>query len=169
VNEAIFAVGPVAESLRISELMYHPADDGNPDDPNTEYVELTNVGTETINLNLVRFTDGIDFTFGAVELAPGDYTVVVRDLAAFAARYGPDVSVAGQYAGSLSNASERLALQDAAGRTIHDFSYHDDWYDVTDGDGYSLTVLDPVNTPVDAWGDISTWGPSAEVGGSPGF
>jgi len=169
VNEAIFAVGPVAESLRISELMYHPADDGNPDDPNTEYIELTNIGTETINLNLVRFTDGIDFVFSAVELAPGDYTVVVKDVTAFEAGYGQGLlPIAGQYAGSLSNAGERLELQDAAGRTIHDFSYRDDWYDVTDGEGYSLTVLDPVNTAADAWGDISIWGPSDAEGGSPG-
>ena len=92
-NGAIFAVGPVAESLRISELMYHPADDGDPDDPNTEYVELTNIGAETINLNLVKFADGVDFTFPNVELAPGDCTVVVRDLAAFESRYGQDLPV----------------------------------------------------------------------------
>ena len=66
-NEAVYAVGPVAESLRISELMYHPKD------PNTEFIELTNVGTETINLALVRFSQGIDFTFPAMDLAPGRY------------------------------------------------------------------------------------------------
>ncbi|MBN2131715.1 MAG: CotH kinase family protein, partial [Sedimentisphaerales bacterium] len=58
-SEAVFAVGPVAESLRISEMMYHPDDTGSPNDPNTEYVELTNVGGETIDLNLVKFTNGI--------------------------------------------------------------------------------------------------------------
>jgi hypothetical protein len=60
-NEAVFAVGPVAESLRISEIMYHPAED-----PNAEFVELTNIGTQTINLNLVQFTRGIDYTFPAL-------------------------------------------------------------------------------------------------------
>ena len=75
----------------------------------------------------------------------------------------------GQYAGSLNNAGEHLGLQDAAERVIHDFTYRDDWYDVTDGDGYSLSVVDPVNTPADAWGDVGTWGPSADPGGSPGF
>ncbi|MBN2132401.1 MAG: lamin tail domain-containing protein, partial [Sedimentisphaerales bacterium] len=58
-SEAVFAVGPVAESLRVSEMMYHPGDTGSPTDPNTEYVELTNVGGETIDLNLVKFTNGI--------------------------------------------------------------------------------------------------------------
>ncbi|GAI26668.1 unnamed protein product, partial [marine sediment metagenome] len=51
-NEATFAVGPVADNLRITEIMY------NPDDPNTEYIELKNIGAETINLNLVSFTNG---------------------------------------------------------------------------------------------------------------
>ncbi|MBN1507499.1 MAG: CotH kinase family protein, partial [Sedimentisphaerales bacterium] len=36
-NEAVFAVGPVAANLRISEILYHPAEAGNPDDPNSEY------------------------------------------------------------------------------------------------------------------------------------
>ncbi|MCP4593621.1 MAG: lamin tail domain-containing protein, partial [bacterium] len=57
-NEAVFAVGPVAESLRISEVMYRPAGD-----PNAEYIELTNIGAETLNLNLVELTNGVDFIF----------------------------------------------------------------------------------------------------------
>jgi hypothetical protein len=169
INDAVFTVGPVAESLRISELMYHPVDTGNPEDPNSEYIELLNIGAETINLNLVSFTAGIDFTFGAVELVPGDRTLLVRDLTAFEATYGPGLPVAGQYAGSLNNAGERIELRDAAGQVIHDFTYRDDWYDTTDGDGFSLTVIDPVTTAPDAWSSEATWGPSPELGGSPGL
>ena len=94
-NEAVFAVGPVVESLRISEIMYHPGDTGSPDDPNTEYIELTNVGAETIDLNLVSFANGIDFAFPSFELAPGDYSLVVKDDAAFEAMYGADLNIAG--------------------------------------------------------------------------
>jgi len=148
--------------------MYHPAETGHPDDPNTEYIELTNIGTETINLSFVRFTDGVDFTFPAIDLAPGAYTVVVKSIEAFETRYGQGLPVAGQYTGSLNNAGERLKLQDAAGQVIHDFSYRDGWHDTTDGEGYSLVVLDPAGAALEAWGDESTWGPSAEVGGSPG-
>ena len=32
-SETVFAVGPVAESLRISEIMYHPPDTDDPNDP----------------------------------------------------------------------------------------------------------------------------------------
>ena len=71
--------------------MYHPADTGYPDDPNTEYIELTNIGTETINLNLARFTDGIDFTFPSFELVPGECCIVVKDAVAFEVKYGLDL------------------------------------------------------------------------------
>ena len=87
----------MAESLRISEIMYHPANTGNPNDPNTEYIELTNIGAEPINLNLVRFTNGIDFTFPSTELSPGGCCLVVKDTAAFEAKYGSALPVAGQY------------------------------------------------------------------------
>ncbi|MBN1360464.1 MAG: lamin tail domain-containing protein [Sedimentisphaerales bacterium] len=168
-NEMTFAVGPVAEYLRISELMYHPLETGHPDDPNAEYIELTNVGTETINLNLVKFTDGVDFTFSDIDLAPDAYVVVVRDVAAFEARYGASAVVAGQYSGSLSNAGERLELRDAAGQVVHNFAFQDGWYDLTDGLGFSLTVKAPGTTDPMAYGDSSVWRPSADAAGSPGY
>jgi hypothetical protein len=161
-NEAIFAVGPVAENLRITEIMYHPHD------PNTEFIELQNIGTERLNLNLVRFTNGVDFTFPNIELAPGGYVLVVEDISAFNAKYTSGLNIAGQYSGSLSNSGEKIELHDAAGRIIHDFNYKDGWYDTTDGDGFSLTVKDPVNTDPENWSDKNNWRPSSNVGGSPG-
>ncbi|MBN1361382.1 MAG: lamin tail domain-containing protein, partial [Sedimentisphaerales bacterium] len=168
-NEATFAVGPVAENLRISEIMYHPIDTGRPDDPNVEFIELTNIGGETVNLNLVRFTDGVDFTFPDVELAPGGFVLVVRDASAFQARYGTDLSIAGQYGGSLNNAGERLVLQDAAGDVIHDFRFRDDWYDLTDGLSYSLTIRDLATAGTGAYDNRDAWQPSTDAGGSPGL
>jgi len=161
-NEATFAVGPVAESLRISEVMYHPAGD-----PNTEYLELTNIGAETINLNLVTFTSGVDFTFAGTELAPGAHTLLVRDVAAFEARYGDGLPIAGQYAGSLDNRGERLELRDAAGQIIERFRFQDGWYDLTDGQGFSLTARDPAAS--ETLDGKSGWRPSAALDGSPGF
>ena len=167
-HDAVFAVGPVAQGLRISEIMYHPANTGNPNDPNTEYIELTNIGTETINLNLVRFTNGIDFTFPSTELAPGGYCLVVKDTAAFQAKYGSTLPIAGQYSGSLANDGERIELVDAIGIAIHDFRYEDDWYDRTDGGGYSLTIIDPANADLATWSQQTAWRSSTRPNGSPG-
>jgi hypothetical protein len=164
----VFAVGPVAESLRISELMYHPASTGDVDDPNTEYLELTNIGTQTINLNLVRFTDGIEFTFPSFELAPAGYCLVVRSIRAFERKYGPGLPLAGQYAGNLSNAGEQIELVDAAGTGLCQFRYDDGWFSKTDGGGFSLTVKDPAATDPNRLSDVSAWRPSTPSGGTPG-
>jgi hypothetical protein len=169
-NEAVFAVGPVAENLRITEIMYHPAFTGDPNDQNAEFIELTNVGGESINLNLVRFTEGIQFIFPDLQLAPGQYVLVVKDRGAFDAYY-PDCSavIAGQYEGSLDNAGERIRIQDTIGRTILDFEYKDGWYDVTDGDGFSLTIINPGDPDANNWGLKDAWRPSALFAGSPGY
>jgi hypothetical protein len=167
-NEATFALGPVAENLRITEMMYHPQDTGDPNNPNEEFIELKNIGTETLNLNLVKFTNGIDFTFSDINLPAGHYVVVVKDQKVFTARYGTDINVAGQYSGRLANNGERIRLADAVGQTILDFEYSDNWYSITDGKGYSLTIIDAVNTDPNSWNQKHSWRASAYRGGSPG-
>ena len=167
-NEATYAVGPVAENLRVTEIMYHPQSQTGPAEPNEEFIELTNIGTEKINLNLVKFTNGIDFTFPSVELAPGEYIVVVQDKSAFEARYGTQINIAGQYSGRLANGGERIQLEDAIGQTILDFSYKDGWYDGTDGQGYSLVIIDPFNPDPASWDDKDSWRAGTNIGGSPG-
>ena len=161
-NEAVYAVGPVAENLRITEIMY------NPPEPNEEFIELQNIGTETINLNLVNFTNGINFTFPSIQLAAGEYTVIVQDRNVFEARYGTNVNIAGQYSGKLNNAGERITLEDAIGRTILDFRYEDGWRSITDGEDFSLTIMDATNPDLNSWDAKDSWRPSAYAGGSPG-
>jgi len=161
-NEAVYAIGPVVESLRITEILYNPLD------PNEEFIELKNIGDETINLNLVSFTNGIDFTFPNIELAAGEYTVVVRNRHTFETRYGNNINIAGQYWGKLDNAGERIELQDAIGRTILNFRYEDGWQSITDGEGFSLTIIDAANPDVNSWGEKDSWRSSTYADGSPG-
>ena len=167
-NEATYAVGPVAENLRITELMYHPLAPADANDPNEEFIELTNIGTETINLNLVKFANGIDFTFPSIDLAPGEFVLVVQDIDAFEARYGTEINIAGQYTGKLNNAGEKIRLEDAIGQTILEFSYKDGWRSITDGEGFSLTIIDATNPGLSSWDEKDSWRPSAYAGGSPG-
>jgi hypothetical protein len=103
-----------------------------------------------------------------MELPSGGYVLVVKDTAAFEIKYGQNLNVAGQYNGSLDNGGERIRLLDAAGQVIHDFRYEDDWYESTDGSGYSLVVVDPVNSAGEDWADVDTWRVSSTLGGSPG-
>ena len=161
-NEAVYAIGPVAENLRITEIMY------NPPEPNEEFIELQNIGTETINLNLVRFSNGIDFTFPAIELVAGEHVVVVQNKKVFKARHNTNINIAGEYSGMLNNAGERIELQDAIGNTIQNFRYRDGWRSITDGDGFSLTIIDATNPDLSSWDVKDSWRPSAYMGGSPG-
>jgi len=168
-NEAVFAIGSVKENLRITEIMYHPEDTDNPNDPNEEFIELKNIGAQALNLNLVQFTNGIHFTFPPWELTAGEYVVVVRDLDAFEDQYGTDVNIAGQYTGSLENAGERIRLEDALGQTILDFGYKDGWRDITDGNGFSLTIINPSDPNINHWGQKENYRASVYWGGSPGW
>ncbi len=167
-NEAVFAVGPVTESLRVGEIMYHPPDSGNSSDPNTEFIELTNIANQSINLSLVRFTDGIEYAFPSFELPAGGYCLVVKDLAAFQGKYGSNLPVVGEYTGSLDNGGERIELVDAVGQVIQSFTYDDSWFKNTDGSGYSLVVRNVKASNPDSLNDEEAWRPSTTVGGSPG-
>jgi hypothetical protein len=171
-NEVTFAVGPVAEKLRITEIMYHPLDTGNPNDPNKEFIELKNIGTSAINLNLVKFTNGVEFTFPNRSLAAGGYVLVVKNQAAFVARYGSGLNsiIAGQYTGSLDNAGERIRLEDAnaIGQVILDFEYKDGWYPITDGNDFTLNIINPANPEPNSWDLEESWQASNVKGGSPG-
>ncbi|MHC4323623.1 MAG: lamin tail domain-containing protein, partial [Planctomycetota bacterium] len=132
------------DGLRVTELMYHASAGSSFD-----YIELQNVSETTMDLTGVRLSDGIDFTFDQILLEPGQYVVVVRNLTAFRSTYGTNVNIAGEYSGNLSNAGERIVLSlplplDVA---ILRFEYSDRWYPVTDGDGSSLIINDPLTHP----------------------
>ncbi len=159
--------------LRITEIMFNPPPlAGNTNDAQEfEYVELKNVSSNvTLNLTGVRFTNGIYFSFtgsAVTSLGPGQSVLVVRDAAAFAARYGNGFNIAGQYTGHLANNGETIRLDDAAGEKILEFAYDNKWYPATDGLGFSLVIVDE-NAPWYSWELKESWRPSARLNGSPG-
>jgi len=164
----------VINDLRITELMYNPLMADIPggevavDNENFEFIELKNIGFKTIDLSGVKFTDGIDFAFSNFELGAGQYAVIVSDQIAFESRYGLLIDIAGQCSGRLDNAGERITLENAFGQTILDFRYEDQWYGATDGQGFSLTIVDPTNPDPNSWNLKYSWRASTNTGGSPG-
>ncbi|MCF7975036.1 MAG: CotH kinase family protein [Phycisphaerae bacterium] len=168
-TDMTFALQSVVEGLRITEIMYHPFETGHPDDPNTEYLELTNISDEPIPLGMVRFTQGVTLDLPALDIAPNDIVLVVKDSIAFENRYGPDLPVIGQYTGSLSNSGEWITLRDATDQIIHRIEYRDDWYAATDGEGYSLVLKNTAQTPSELPTDPDLWYPSALMDGTPGW
>jgi hypothetical protein len=151
------------DGLRVTELMYH-ADDGS----NFDYIELQNISQTTLDLNGVRFSEGIDFTFPEMTLEAGQYVVVAGNLAGFRSAYGANINVAGEYSGSLSNGGENIVLNlprplEAA---ILRFEYSDTWYPTTDGGGNSLVIYDPAAHPA-TWREPESWHAAAPTPGRP--
>ena len=159
---------PLRDFLRISEINYNPL--GSDD---TEFIELMNIapdGDAPLSLSGVQFTDGIQFDFTGADvttLAPGDRLVVVKDVTAFEAMYGAGLPVAGTFVGSLANEGESIELRDRENVIIHNFEYRDGWYNLTDGDGHTLTSVDPTQE-LALWNSEAGWRPSETTMGSPG-
>ncbi|MCP3974127.1 MAG: hypothetical protein GY720_06515, partial [bacterium] len=157
--------------LVITEFMYHPEPDGA-----AEFIELMNISDSvTLDLTNVRFTDGVAFNFtgsAVTTLAPGARVLVIRNRAAFEAVYGTvhDPIIAGEFemSGALSNAGERIKLEDADNGTIRELVYFDvaPWPSAADGGGFSLVLIDPATSPDPA--DPLNWRPSGFVERNPG-
>lgn len=172
-------VGLLAD-LRITELMYNPAEaplEEAIDNNEFEFIELKNVGGETLDLSGVSLTRGVRFDFASGDvttLEPGEFVLVVRNKEAFLSRYGQAFSgiIAGEYQGRLSNSGETVTLEDFWSGTIAEFTYSDGagWPIEADGPGHSLVPLASA-IPDQPFGSLNyggNWRASAYVGGSPG-
>ncbi|MBK7998289.1 MAG: lamin tail domain-containing protein [Verrucomicrobia bacterium] len=160
-NEATFTVAELASPLRITEINYNPVGGDA-----YEFIELSNVGDQPVDLG-GAYLDGVTYVFAPnTTLNPGAVLVLANNAnpTAFAARY-PGVIVAGNFSGSLANGGERIAVIDAAGRTLTSVSYRDGagWPTAADGGGSSLEMVDVTAGS----SDPANW--RASVGnGSPG-
>jgi hypothetical protein len=179
-TEAVFT--PVEKpALRVTELMYHPRTPGAFEDEgyldgDDEFIELQNAGSAPVGLAGLRFTQGVafDFTEGAVQsLNPGEYVLVVKNIAAFTNRYPsvPPQRIAGVFAfpsTSLNDAGETVVIEDALGRKVVSFTYNDRWLVATDGAGHSLVPLPGVAQTDEELDYAGNWKASVYIGGSPG-
>lgn len=133
----------------ISELYYN--EPGSAEE--NEFVELTNISNNEIDLSNLTFSTGLTYTFPLnTTLSPrGRLTIGTND-----------------YEGSLDNAGENITLTDASGTIIESFNFDDTppWPQASDGEGFSLVRISPSlqldpNLP-------SSWRASTTVGGNPG-
>ncbi len=151
--------------LAITEVNYHPV--GNSGE---EFIELTNISDSiTLDLSGVSLVDGVEFDFSGT-LAPGAHILVVRNLAAFEAKYGPGLPVVGEFQNltGLSNDGERVRLEQETRGRIVEFTYNDrsPWPEAADGLGASLVLINPTSMPDPSL--ASNWRPSTLLDGSPG-
>ena len=182
-NDALYSTPAQARpgTLAITELQFNPSSASaaeksvNPDflPEDFEFIEIKNLTTQTLDLANAAFTDGITFTFPAPFLLdPGELVVVVRNEAAFRARYGNGPRIASGYQGKLNNAGEKVALADASGAAIIAFEYAASrgWPLAADGAGHSYVPL-PRATDCESSGSLDyplNWRAGTFLNGSPG-
>ncbi len=144
-----------------SEVMYHPADDGD----STEWIELHN--QMAVNMDVSRWSiDGIDYEIPDNTTLPGGgYLVIARDPTKVTVPQGA-LAVLGPFSGQLSNGGERLRLRNVSGRIMDELDYGDrtPWPAGPDGGGPSLAKRDAQA----ASGPAENWAGSPFDGGTPG-
>ncbi len=166
--EASFYPPQDLSRLALTEIMYHAPNVGSTNGDEFDFIELKNVGTNTLNLSGLSFTAGVSFIFtNGTMLAPGQFFLLARNAAAFGAKY-PGVPLNGLFTGKLDNGGEALTLSHPLGATIFSVTYDDEapWPVAADGFGFSLVPLNPGLTQAPDEG--AKWRASSQPGGSPG-
>ncbi|MDM8532615.1 lamin tail domain-containing protein [Anaerolineales bacterium HSG25] len=156
---------PYANQLIITEINYHPPEEGDTDGDKFEFIELKNISSNPLKLKDVQFIEGIKYSFPATAtLNAGELLVLIRDETAFTERY-PGVNYTGIYEGKLKNSGEKIILVDENGLVISSFEYDDKlpWPETPDGDGYTLVR----HNQLDASNDLCNWRASTNLYGSP--
>jgi len=102
-------------NLVITEINYNGPESGT---DTSEFIEFSNAGSTTVNLNGYSFVEGVSHTFGANDsITPGQYYVIAFDSSSFRNRYGIDADAIWS-SGGLSNGGEDITIVDNFGRTI---------------------------------------------------
>lgn len=176
----------VLTSIVISEVHYHPTEPnaaevaaGYESSTDFEFLEVVNHSTTNVDLSsfqLVKTSTAgadrgvhFDFSFGdSTVLRPRQHALVVANEEAFATRYGNEVPVLGEWNGGLDDAGDTITLE-LTGEQFLQFTFDDDWYPSTDGQGFSLEAVNLQPTEPAIWSTAQAWKASSQVGGSPGY
>ncbi len=167
-NEAVFTIPRPLDALRVTEIMYHPADAGTVEPDEYEFLELKNTATHILDVTGVTIANGITFAFpeGTI-IKPQAFLVLVANDAAFSEKY-PGVVISGMYRGKFSNAGDTIEIKDPARTVLASITYSDlaPWPEEADGFGYSLVPKDPAGGGDP--NDPTSWRVSTFLDGSPG-
>ncbi len=149
------------QDLRITEIMFHP------NEGESEWLEIMNVGSDVLDLEGLRFSQGLTFDFPPFLLEPNERAVIVSSEEAFRRQYPDDIRLVGVFQGRLDNAGESLAIQlpFPDEHQLLAFDFQPDWYPATDGEGRSLVTRHEARKNSDDPGD---WRAGDRVGGTPG-
>jgi len=130
--------------LVISKINYNPAPSGTYVSDSLEYIEITNNGTQTVNLTGIYFREpGFTYQFPAnATINANGKIILASNSGSYKAFYG--TTPFGQFTRNLSDKSQKMVLADAFGNTIDTVEYTDSapWPTEADGKGSYLELID---------------------------
>jgi Lamin Tail Domain/Calx-beta domain/Chitobiase/beta-hexosaminidase C-terminal domain/CotH kinase protein/Divergent InlB B-repeat domain len=140
----------------INEIMYHPQDGWQTNAAGawgfvtneTEYIEIFNSGSNTVDLSTYRLDNGITYSFPGTNIAAGAFLVVCQNTNAFSLAYPTVSNRVGNYSGSLKDSGERVTLSrlvSAAWSTVDTIQYIGGSLGggASDGYGESIELVHP--------------------------
>lgn len=158
----------------INEFMYHPyeywpTNQVDPVSSDSEYVELFNDSTSSVDLTTYRFDEGIHFDFTpGTTMGPLSYLVVAGKLTDFTNQYRTVTNVVGNSSDPLSSSGEKVTLfQYVGGIWIPVDSAHYMDGGAADGTGRSLELVHPGFSRFTKQAG-KDWMPSLASSGTPG-
>jgi hypothetical protein len=165
-HEKILNVSDPFADLRITEIHYNPLPNASVEGSQLEFIELKNVGNQTINLTGLAFTTGVQYTFEGKLLEPGKFVVLASNQVAFNAHYGflPD----GQYVGNLNNGGELVVLANSLGVELISLTYAETEPWPIGANGFGNSMVSGIHNPSGDPALPGYWKASSRLGGSPG-
>ncbi len=145
-----------------NEIMYHPGQTQT----SGEWIELHNQMAVDVDISGWSIKDGVTYTFPEGTILPGGgYLLIAQSPAALETETGI-TGIWGPFNGSLSNAGEKLRLENNSGRLMDAMEYNDkgDWPVAPDGAG--VTLAKKHKNKASAAAENWTW--SSQIGGTPG-
>lgn len=155
----------LAPSIRITEVMYNPAAPNSVETAagftasDFEFIEIKNIGSSSVSLAGMTFSNGIDFTFPNVSLAAGGYLVVAANPEAFHFRYPGVTNYLGGMLLATGATAKTLIPTSNLGTTWTQINYTETgWTAGTTGVGYEQprTALPAESEPNDSLATASS-------------
>ncbi|MDP2037061.1 MAG: CotH kinase family protein, partial [Ignavibacteria bacterium] len=123
-HEITLNVNADLKNLKVTEIHYHPLDNGAINNSEYEFLELKNIGIEPLNLSSSKFVEGIDYTFPiGTTLEPNNFIVLASNRQEFNVRY--NAVPFDDFGGQLDNSGEKIVFVSAANDTVFSIKYDD--------------------------------------------
>ena len=152
INSSDLVFGLELSSARTG-LPAEPAQDFVPNEE--EWIELFNRTDQPVDVSDWALADAVEYTFPSGTIIPaGGYLVIARNAAALHEKY-PEITILGNFSGSLNNEQDRIVLLDDFGNAADQVHYFEGgrWDARSDGGGASLELINAnaENSIAESW------------------